>query len=92
MHPVNTDISVLKGMLGKYTEAILRCLTPREERIMRLRFGLSEDGKEHTLEEIGAILGVTRERIRQIEKKALSKLKHRGWLFPYYFLRLQIKG
>ncbi|HEY3131858.1 MAG TPA: sigma-70 family RNA polymerase sigma factor [Acidobacteriota bacterium] len=74
---VNPDITVLKGMLGKYTEAILHSLTPREERIMRLRFGVSEEGKEHTLEEIGSILGVTRERIRQIEKKALSKLKHR---------------
>ncbi|HEV8132464.1 MAG TPA: sigma-70 family RNA polymerase sigma factor [Acidobacteriota bacterium] len=74
---VNPDISVLKGMLGKYTEAILSSLTPREEKIMRLRFGLSENCKEHTLEEIGTLLGVTRERIRQIEKKALSKLRHR---------------
>ena len=44
---------------------------------MRFRFGLSENGKEHTLEEIGRILGVTRERIRQIEKKAISKLQQR---------------
>ncbi|HEY2934643.1 MAG TPA: sigma-70 family RNA polymerase sigma factor [Acidobacteriota bacterium] len=72
---INPDSNVLKGMLGKYTDSILHTLTPREERIMRLRFGLSENGKEHTLEEIGRILGVTRERIRQIEKKAIQKLK-----------------
>src|SRR2546428_1681556 len=57
---VNPDTNMMKGILGKYTDAILRSLGPREEQIMRLRFGLSENGKEHTLEEIGRILGVTR--------------------------------
>jgi RNA polymerase primary sigma factor len=50
-------------------------LTPREEKIMKMRFGL-EDGSEHTLEEVGLEFAVTRERIRQIEAKALRKLRH----------------
>jgi len=50
-------------------------LTPREERVIKMRFGL-EDGTEHTLEEVGQKFGVTRERIRQIEAKALRKLRH----------------
>ena len=54
---------------------ILKTLTPREERILRMRFGL-EDGSEHTLEEVGQVFAVTRERIRQIEAKALRKLRH----------------
>ena len=54
---------------------ILRTLTPREERIIRLRFGL-DDGSQHTLEEVGQVFAVTRERIRQIEAKALRKLRH----------------
>ncbi|HEV8129851.1 MAG TPA: sigma-70 family RNA polymerase sigma factor [Acidobacteriota bacterium] len=74
---VNPDDNVLREMLGKYTDAILRSLAPREEQIIRLRFGLCDDAKEHTLEEIGRILGVTRERIRQIEKKAITKLQQR---------------
>jgi RNA polymerase primary sigma factor len=57
------------------TEQILNTLTPREERIIKMRFGL-EDGTEHTLEEVGQNFGVTRERIRQIEAKALRKLRH----------------
>ncbi len=55
--------------------SILRTLTPREERIIRLRFGL-DDGSQHTLEEVGQVFAVTRERIRQIEAKALRKLRH----------------
>ena len=51
------------------------CLTPREEKIIKMRFGL-EDGSEHTLEEVGQNFAVTRERIRQIEAKALRKLRH----------------
>ena len=50
-------------------------LTPREEKVIKLRFGL-EDGTEHTLEQVGQSFAVTRERIRQIEAKALRKLRH----------------
>src|SRR5262245_52069491 len=57
------------------TERVLNTLTPREERVLKMRFGL-EDGTEHTLEEVGQKFGVTRERIRQIEAKALRKLRH----------------
>ncbi|OWZ25442.1 RNA polymerase sigma factor RpoD [Wolbachia endosymbiont of Wuchereria bancrofti] len=58
------------------TTNLLATLTPKEERIIRMRFGLGKDCKEHTLEEIGCIFKVTRERIRQVESKALRKLKH----------------
>jgi len=54
---------------------ILKTLTPREERILKMRFGL-DNGSEHTLEEVGQVFAVTRERIRQIEAKALRKLRH----------------
>src|SRR4030088_3115399 len=57
------------------TLQVLRTLTPREERVIKMRFGL-EDGSEHTLEEVGQSFAVTRERIRQIEAKALRKLRH----------------
>jgi len=57
------------------TENVLNTLTPREERVIKMRFGL-EDGTEHTLEEVGQNFAVTRERIRQIEAKALRKLRH----------------
>jgi RNA polymerase primary sigma factor len=62
--------------LRAVSDEVLHTLTPREERIVRMRLGLDRSGKEHTLEEIGNIFGVTRERIRQIEAKALKKLRH----------------
>ena len=57
------------------TQAVLKTLTPREEQILKLRFGMT-DGGEQTLEEIGQEFAVTRERIRQLEAKALRKLRH----------------
>lgn len=56
-------------------EKVLKTLTPREERIIKLRFGIGDE-VEHTLEEVGKEFGVTRDRIRQIEEKAIRKLKH----------------
>ncbi len=72
-------ISPLDGVIGIYlekqTEEVLKTLTPREEKVLRLRFGIG-DGVDHTLEEVGQRFDVTRERIRQIEAKALRKLRH----------------
>ena len=62
-------------LLKEQLEEVLDTLTPREERVLRLRFGL-DDGRARTLEEVGQSFGVTRERIRQIEAKALRKLRH----------------
>src|SRR6266581_1278970 len=67
--------AVININLKEMTEQVLNTLTPREERIIKMRFGL-EDGTERTLEEVGQNFGVTRERIRQIEAKALRKLRH----------------
>ena len=61
--------------LKEQIASVLKTLTPREEKIIKMRFGL-EDGSEHTLEEVGQSFAVTRERIRQIEAKALRKLRH----------------
>ena len=62
-------------LLKEQLVEVLKTLTPREEKVLRLRFGMY-DGKTHTLEEVGQIFGVTRERIRQIENKAIRKLRH----------------
>ena len=62
-------------LLKEQLEDVLETLTPREEKVLRLRFGL-DDGRARTLEEVGQFFGVTRERIRQIEAKALRKLRH----------------
>ena len=67
--------AAIKLNLKEQTASLLKTLTPREERIIKMRFGL-EDGSEHTLEEVGNSFEVTRERIRQIEAKALRKLRH----------------
>jgi RNA polymerase primary sigma factor len=67
--------AVINVNLKDQTSHVLRTLTPREERVIKMRFGL-EDGSEHTLEEVGQSFAVTRERIRQIEAKALRKLRH----------------
>ena len=69
------DEAAINLNLKEQTGQVLRTLTPREEKIMRMRFGL-EDGSERTLEEVGRAFAVTRERIRQIEAKALRKLRH----------------
>jgi len=67
--------AVINLNLKEQTAAVLQTLTPREEQVIRMRFGIG-DGSEHTLEEVGRRFCVTRERIRQIEAKALRKLRH----------------
>ena len=69
------DEAALKTITNEDIDSVLRTLTPREESVIRLRFGL-QDGRCHTLEEVGSEFNVTRERIRQIEAKALRKLRH----------------
>jgi RNA polymerase primary sigma factor len=68
--------SAASAMLRDEVGDVLKTLTPREAKVIRLRFGLTEDGAQRTLEEVGAFFNVTRERIRQIEAKALRKLRH----------------
>ena len=67
--------AALNANLKEKTESVLKTLTPREEQVIKMRFGLG-DGSEHTLEEVGQRFSVTRERIRQIEARALQKLRH----------------
>jgi RNA polymerase primary sigma factor len=67
--------AVINLNLREQTAEVLKTLSPREEKIIKMRFGL-QDGSEHTLEEVGQHFAVTRERIRQIEAKALRKLRH----------------
>ena len=72
---VSPSDAVINRDLKEQTAAVLETLTPREEQVIRMRFGIG-DGSEHTLEEVGQRFSVTRERIRQIEAKALRKLRH----------------
>ena len=72
---VSPSESVININLKEQTASVLHSLTPREEQVIRMRFGIG-DGSEHTLEEVGQRFSVTRERIRQIEAKALRKLRH----------------
>jgi RNA polymerase primary sigma factor len=72
---VSPSEAVINLNLREQTAEVLKTLSPREEKIIRMRFGL-QDGSEHTLEEVGQHFAVTRERIRQIEAKALRKLRH----------------
>jgi RNA polymerase primary sigma factor len=72
---VSPSEAVINLNLREQTAQVLKTLTPREEKIIKMRFGL-DDGSEHTLEEVGQNFAVTRERIRQIEAKALRKLRH----------------
>ena len=72
---VSPSDAVINLSLKEQTSSVLKTLTPREEKVIKMRFGL-DDGSEHTLEEVGQSFAVTRERIRQIEAKALRKLKH----------------
>ena len=67
--------AAIQSDLRETTTRVLASLTPREERILRMRFGISMN-KDHTLEEVGLQFSVTRERIRQIEAKALRKMRH----------------
>jgi RNA polymerase primary sigma factor len=72
---VNPQDAVIQGDLQKQTRDVLSTLAPREERVIKMRFGIGERAN-HTLEEVGQDFDVTRERIRQIEAKALRKLRH----------------
>ena len=71
--------AVISSNLREQTSNVLRTLTPREELVLRMRFGVGE-GSEHTLEEVGKSFNVTSERIRQIESKALRKLRQPSWV------------
>jgi RNA polymerase primary sigma factor len=73
---LNPADSVVVSNLREITNEVLATLTPREEKVIKMRFGLGTTGSEHTLEEVGQHFAVTRERIRQIEAKALRKLRH----------------
>jgi RNA polymerase primary sigma factor len=73
--------SLVSKSLEDHTQAALDSLTPREAKVLRMRFGIGEKGS-HTLEEVGKSFGVTRERIRQIEARALEKLRRRGRSLP----------
>ena len=84
---VSPDEAAASQLLKEQVKDMLGVLTDREQKILKMRFGL-EDGKSHTLEEVGQEFSVTRERIRQIEAKALSKLrKHKDAKKLYEYLQ-----
>jgi RNA polymerase primary sigma factor len=72
---INPSEAIINLNLAEQTRRVLATLTPREEKVLRMRFGIGEES-DHTLEEVGQDFNVTRERIRQIEAKALRKLRH----------------
>ena len=72
---INPSDAIVSLNLAEQTRQVLATLTPREEKVLRMRFGIGEES-DHTLEEVGQDFNVTRERIRQIEAKALRKLRH----------------
>ncbi|HVK62324.1 MAG TPA: RNA polymerase sigma factor RpoD, partial [Bdellovibrionales bacterium] len=72
---INPSEAIVNLNLAEQTRRVLATLTPREEKVLRMRFGIGEES-DHTLEEVGQDFNVTRERIRQIEAKALRKLRH----------------
>ena len=72
---VSPEESTIQKDRAKQVSVILATLTPREEKVLRRRFGIGEE-TEHTLQEVGDEFGLTRERIRQIQAKALTKLRH----------------
>ena len=75
-HAVPSPFAELVGVsLKEEVDRVLSTLTPREEKVIRMRLGIGE-GTESTLEEVGDLFGLTRERVRQIETKALGKLRH----------------
>jgi RNA polymerase primary sigma factor len=80
---VSPDEGAMNHNLQEATDSALQSLSPREQQIMRMRFGLNEAEREYTLQEVGEVFQVTRERIRQIEEKALLKLRN-----PYHSNKL----
>ena len=74
---INPSEAIVNLNLAEQTRRVLATLTPREEKVLRMRFGIGEEN-DHTLEEVGQDFNVTRERIRQIEAKALRKLRHQS--------------
>ena len=76
---ISRSQAAARRVLREHVLAIINDLTPREQKILRMRFGL-DDGITHTLEEVGREFGVTRERIRQIEAKAIERMRSHGFV------------
>jgi RNA polymerase primary sigma factor len=75
LRQLDPEVKLSELQLRQAIIGVLRTLTPREEKVIKMRFGF-DDGSEHTLEEVGQSFAVTRDRIRQIEAKAIRKLRH----------------